>query len=145
MQKIIYTKKEIRKTAGQLLRYLPEKSCVCISGPMGAGKTALIKALVAALGGYEAGKSPSFGIVNEYSYPDGGLLGYHFDFYRLKDPEEALDLGLEEYLSADAWIFMEWPEKIGALLPRERVHITLDVLDKDTRQLNISKLPTPIF
>jgi len=64
-------------------------------------------------------------------------LGYHFDFYRLNDESEAWDLGLEEYLSADAWIFMEWPEKIEGLLPQTATNIKIEILDEKTRQLSI--------
>ena len=106
---------------------------------MGAGKTTLIKALVAELGGTERGSSPSFGIVNEYSYPDGRILGYHFDFYRIEDPGELLDLGLDDYLGQDVWLFIEWPEKAVDLLPEKRVDLELKNLDRNTRELRIIK------
>ncbi|SMP24299.1 tRNA threonylcarbamoyl adenosine modification protein YjeE [Muriicola jejuensis] len=93
--------------------------------------------MVKHLGGLEEGNSPSFGIVNEYTYPDGELLGYHFDFYRIENTEEALDLGLEDYLNKDVWIFIEWPEKIEPLLPEERTNIKLEILGPETRQLTI--------
>ncbi len=104
---------------------------------MGSGKTTLIKALVKELGGIEQGSSPSFGIVNEYQYRDGSILGYHFDFYRLNDPTEALDLGLEDYLNKDVWVFIEWPEKIADLLPEDYHNIRLRIIDPTTRELAI--------
>ena len=138
MQKIIYTEKGLPKAANQLLQHIPKNSCVCFSGSMGAGKTTLIKALVKALGGAQPGNSPTFGIVNEYSYPDGQVLGYHFDFYRVETPEEVLDMGLEEYLSQGVWLFIEWPEKAGNLLPNKRVDIALKSLDSETRELRFT-------
>ncbi|GGD38412.1 tRNA (adenosine(37)-N6)-threonylcarbamoyltransferase complex ATPase subunit type 1 TsaE [Muriicola marianensis] len=106
-------------------------------GELGSGKTTLIKELIKHLGGLEEGSSPSFGIVNEYSYPDGEVLGYHFDFYRLNKAEEALDLGLEDYLSQNVWIFIEWPEKVEELLPDNRVNICLKSIGPETRELTL--------
>ena len=83
---------------------------------MGAGKTTLIKAILKEMGAIDSGSSPTFGIVNEYHNKDGELLAYHFDFYRLNDETEAYDMGLEDYLSQDCYIFIEWPEKIPSLI-----------------------------
>ena len=104
---------------------------------MGAGKTTLIKALVKEMDGEETANSPTFGIVNEYHFKDGSLLGYHFDFYRLNDETEALDFGLEDYLAQDCWIFMEWPEKIPSFLPEERTEIHIEIIDSVTRQIRL--------
>ena len=91
-------------------------------GEMGAGKTTFIKGLLAALGVEEHTSSPTFSIVNEYRSAKSGAI-YHFDFYRLKTPSEAMDIGIEEIFEQDAWIFMEWPEKIGNLLPADCVMV----------------------
>ncbi|NNL17099.1 MAG: tRNA (adenosine(37)-N6)-threonylcarbamoyltransferase complex ATPase subunit type 1 TsaE [Flavobacteriaceae bacterium] len=140
MQKIIYTKKEIGAAAKKVISTIPEHSILCLNGNMGAGKTTFIKALVKQLGGEEQAYSPTFGIVNEYRCPNGDLLGYHFDFYRLNNPEEALDLGLEDYLTEDVWIFIEWPEKVGELLPDECIDLHLKILDPITRELTLPAL-----
>ncbi|NNE15667.1 MAG: tRNA (adenosine(37)-N6)-threonylcarbamoyltransferase complex ATPase subunit type 1 TsaE [Flavobacteriaceae bacterium] len=137
MEKIIYTNKEIGTAAARVISTVPEHSILCLSGNMGAGKTTFIKALVKQLGGIEQANSPTFGIVNEYHYPNGALLGYHFDFYRLNNPEEALDLGLEEYLAEDLWVFIEWPEKVGDLLPDECIDLHLRILGPVTRKLTL--------
>lgn len=110
---------------------------LCFYGEMGAGKTTLIKALVQELGGGSVASSPTFGIVNEYHKKDGSLLGYHFDFYRLEDETEALDLGFEDYLNQGVWIFIEWPEKIPSLLPEETTNIYIEVVDQETRKLEL--------
>jgi len=108
-------------------------------GQMGAGKTTLIKALVQELGGGDKAKSPTFGIVNEYHKKDGSLLAYHFDFYRLEDETEALDLGFEDYLNQDIWVFIEWPEKIRSFLPEDTTNIYLEVVDDQTRNPEIER------
>ncbi|MGB5205685.1 MAG: tRNA (adenosine(37)-N6)-threonylcarbamoyltransferase complex ATPase subunit type 1 TsaE, partial [Eudoraea sp.] len=89
--------------------------------------------------GGDQANSPTFGIVNEYQSRNGDLLGYHFDFYRLDSEEEVLDLGLEDYFSQDVWIFIEWPEKIGAQLPENCTRISLEILDPVTRQIHLSQ------
>lgn len=76
---------------------------------MGAGKTTFVNAICKALGVIDSTSSPTFSIVNEYQSPVGAL--YHFDFYRLKTEEEALDLGYEEYFYSTQYCFVEWPEK----------------------------------
>ncbi len=136
---LTYSEDQIDTIAEQILAAVSCKT-ILFYGSMGAGKTTLIKALVKALGGAQKGNSPTFGIVNEYSTRNGTLLGYHFDFYRLEDEEEALDIGLEDYLSQDAWIFMEWPEKIASLLPDDAVILQIDLIDTQTRKISL-KLP----
>ena len=86
-------------------------------GDMGAGKTTLISAIVKALGGTTEVSSPTFSIVNEYQVKDDKV--YHFDFYRIDDITEVLDIGIEDYLYSGHWIFIEWPEKIDEILPRD--------------------------
>ncbi len=101
---------------------------VAFYAPMGAGKTTFISAVCRALGVREdAVSSPTFAIVNEYRCADGAPL-FHFDFYRIERLEEALDLGLYEYLDSGCRCLMEWPENIEPLLPEEtlRVQITVD-------------------
>ena len=137
MKKIFYTKNEIDMVVSDLSDTFHPMRIICFHGPMGSGKTTLIKSLVKHLGGMEQASSPSFGIVNEYHFPDGRLLGYHFDFYRLNDPTEALDLGLEDYLNQDVWIFIEWPEKVADLLPHNCRHLTLKSIDPITRELTM--------
>jgi len=133
---VTFTEAQIREVARQLTNAVPGK-VLAFYGAMGAGKTTLIKALLRELGAKDSGSSPSFGIVNEYHDKAGQVLAYHFDFYRLEDETEALDLGFEDYLAQDAWIFMEWPEKIPNLLPEEAVCIRLEVVDAGARRLQI--------
>jgi tRNA threonylcarbamoyladenosine biosynthesis protein TsaE len=106
-------------------------------GEMGAGKTTLISAIVSELGGEDKTSSPTFSIVNEYKVADG--IVYHFDFYRLKNQYEAMDMGIEDYFYSGAWNLIEWPEKIIDLLPENVTVIELSMLDNDPRVLKVSE------
>lgn len=104
-------------------------------GAMGAGKTTLIKALLNALGAKDVGHSPTFGLVNEYHDIANQLLAYHFDFYRIDSLEEALDMGLEDYFLSDAYLFIEWPERIAPILPDDYCSVTLSFINDQTRHI----------
>lgn len=130
---------EIHEVAKELLEKAPNK-VLCLYGDMGVGKTTLVKALVKELGAVDVASSPTFGLVNEYHDDEDNPIAYHFDFYRLNDEMEALDMGLEDYLSSDAWLFIEWPDKIPSLLPEDAVGVFLHFVEESTRsiELNIS-------
>ena len=130
---------EIHDVAKELLEKAPNK-VVCLYGEMGVGKTTLVKALIKELGAVDVASSPTFGLVNEYSDANEVPLAYHFDFYRLNDEMEALDMGFEDYLNSDAWLFIEWPEKIPSLIPNDAVSVFLHFIEESTRsiELNIS-------
>ncbi|MFS4491976.1 tRNA (adenosine(37)-N6)-threonylcarbamoyltransferase complex ATPase subunit type 1 TsaE [Maribacter sp. 2308TA10-17] len=133
---IIYKQTDLPKIASELISRATSK-ILCFTGQMGAGKTTLIKAIVKELGGGNSANSPTFGIVNEYHNTNGNLLGYHFDFYRLEDETEVLDLGFEDYLNQDTWVFIEWPEKISSFLPDDVFEIDIDIVDSNTRKISI--------
>tara|TARA_R110002167_G_scaffold331200_1_gene537903 strand:+ start:55 stop:474 length:420 start_codon:yes stop_codon:yes gene_type:complete len=132
----IYGENELNKIANEIIHSSKSK-ILAFYAPMGAGKTTLIKALVKALGGKDNVSSPTFGLVNEYENLNGELLGYHFDFYRLEDENEAMDMGLEDYLSTNGWFFMEWPEKIPNLVPKEAQIIKIEILSEKSRKLTL--------
>ena len=123
---------EIDSVSKRLLAKL-SPSIVCLYGPMGAGKTTLIKSIIKELGAVDLGNSPTFGLVNEYHNAQGALLAYHFDFYRIEQEEEALDMGIEDYFNTNAYVFIEWPEKIANLLPDNHIKLNLSILDQNTR------------
>ena len=106
-------------------------------GEMGTGKTTLISAIVSELGGIDKVSSPTFSVVNEYKVTDDTV--YHFDFYRLKNQYEAMDMGIEDYFCSGAWNFIEWPEKITDLLPENVSVIELSVSDDGNRILKLSE------
>jgi tRNA threonylcarbamoyladenosine biosynthesis protein TsaE len=117
---------ELPAVAKQLLKWFDGEKVVAFYGPMGAGKTTLIKAICEELGVKDTVSSPTFSIVNEYRTAKGEKI-YHFDFYRIKSVDEAYDMGYEEYFYSKAYCFIEWPEKIGELMPLtfEKVRIEL--------------------
>ena len=123
---IIFSLDELRQVAKKVLLEKPHK-VILFHGVMGVGKTTLIKALAKELGVNDATSSPTFSIVNEYEYPSG--KAYHFDFYRLRSQQEAFDIGTEEYLDSGNFCFIEWPEKIPALIPAQHVEIQLKTTD----------------
>ncbi|WP_149276424.1 tRNA (adenosine(37)-N6)-threonylcarbamoyltransferase complex ATPase subunit type 1 TsaE [Pareuzebyella sediminis] len=131
-----YIENELPHIAKHILANVSNKT-ICFYAPMGAGKTTLIKSMVKELGAIDTGSSPTFGIVNEYQGLNGDILAYHFDFYRLNDELEALDLGFEEYLDQDVWIFIEWPEKISSFIPVDASEIRIEIVDANTRELTL--------
>lgn len=103
-------------------------------GGMGAGKTTFIKAVCEELGVDDAVNSPTFAIVNEYATRDGDTV-YHFDFYRIKNIGEVYNMGYEEYIYSDAYVFMEWPELVEELLPEETVKVYIGENTDGTRTI----------
>jgi len=120
--------------AGQLLREYPEMRVFAFKGSMGAGKTTLIKAVCKSLGVGDVVTSPTFTLINEYRDRDG-LPVYHFDFYRIKKPEEAMDIGYEEYFYSGFYCFLEWPEMIEKLLPKDYVYVGIELDGKDNSRI----------
>jgi tRNA threonylcarbamoyladenosine biosynthesis protein TsaE len=126
-------------TASEILSFAANTRIFLFYGEMGAGKTTLIKHLCEHLGTTEPVTSPTFSIVNEYIGAAGQKI-YHFDFYRLKNQTEALDMGYEEYFYSDAFCFIEWPEKIPDLLPDHYISIKINLLKNNLRQIIIEKI-----
>ena len=106
---------------------------VRIDGKMGAGKTKIISNICMQLGVKEIITSPTFSLINTYQSTNGPI--YHFDFYRLQNSNEALDIGVEEYLESGNVCFLEWAEKIENHLPLNYDHYILKVLNDNTRRI----------
>lgn len=118
--------------ADELVALLPDHGVVFFEGEMGAGKTTLIKHLCATLGVTDDVSSPTYALVNEYHTEKGRVI-YHFDLYRLEHPEQALDIGIEEYFSDRALSFVEWPDRLGAFAPLDAIRIK--VVDTGTERV----------
>lgn len=116
---------EIRKAAQEFVAAMGERTVFAFYGKMGAGKTTFIKAVCEELGVEDVINSPTFAIVNEY-VDGGGNPIYHFDFYRIKNLQEVLDIGYEDYVYSGNVCFMEWPELIENLLPDDAVKVTIE-------------------
>ena len=130
-----YTLLDLPEVAGKLLSGVTTKTLL-FYGEMGTGKTTLIKEIAKKLGVDETVSSPTFSIVNEHNLENDRL--YHFDFYRLKNLEEAYAFGLEEYFYSGSWNFVEWPEKIDSLIPLESTKIKLTKNENGSRTLSIT-------
>lgn len=129
---------ELPSAASAILTYAADHKIFLFYGDMGAGKTTLIKSICECLGTTEPVTSPTFSIVNEYIGTNAKI--YHFDFYRLKNQTEALDLGYEEYFYSGAYCFIEWPEKIAGLLPEHYISIRIEATGDNSRSIIIEKI-----
>ena len=114
--------KDLPQIADQIVLKATSKT-ILFYGEMGVGKTTLIKEIAKRIGVDEMINSPTYSIVNEYELENDKL--FHFDCYRLESEEEALDLGVEDYLFSSHWNLIEWPEKIENLLPENKMIIEL--------------------
>ena len=125
-------------SALELLRQTESHRVFAFEGQMGAGKTTFIKKLCEEMGTTDVVNSPTFAIINVYDVeqPYRGEV-YHFDCYRLKDIREAMDLGAEEYLYSGNYCFIEWPEKMEALLPEDTVRVKIVPQENGDRKLYI--------
>jgi len=111
---------------------------IALYGELGAGKTALVRAFCRFMRVDDTPASPTFSLVNEYAYRDAEgnpALIHHLDLYRLKNLEEALDIGIEEILYDPWYCFIEWPQVIELLLPEDVVKIQIDILSETSRRL----------
>ena len=108
----------INRVAAALLEQIPQKRIITFSGELGAGKTTLIKSMCRLLGVTEAVSSPTYALVNEY-HTQTGMSVYHFDWYRIKDAQELLDIGIYEYLDGPGLCLIEWPSMAEELLKGE--------------------------
>ncbi|MEE9407399.1 MAG: tRNA (adenosine(37)-N6)-threonylcarbamoyltransferase complex ATPase subunit type 1 TsaE [Polaribacter sp.] len=105
-------------------------------GEMGVGKTTLIKEICKQLGVLDNISSPTFSLVNEYKTSKEDKV-FHFDFYRITDEVEALDMGIEDYLYNNDWCLIEWPQYVENLLPLESVEIHLSTLENGQRNIQL--------
>ena len=132
---IVFSLDQIQDVAEQIIAQNPEK-IILFNGEMGVGKTTLIKQLCKSLGVKDATSSPTFSLVNEYQTSDNKNV-YHFDFYRINNESEALDMGVDDYLYSDNWCFIEWSEKISSLIPDEHSVVTIELLADGKRKLEL--------
>jgi len=117
---------ELTHVANSFMEKYPNNGIFLLRGEMGAGKTTFVKTICKALG-MDDTSSPTFSLVNHYSNDKNSV--YHFDLYRLKSLEEALDFGFDEYLEKQGYLFIEWPDLVEPLLPDDVVTISIDEED----------------
>ncbi|MDR0954507.1 MAG: tRNA (adenosine(37)-N6)-threonylcarbamoyltransferase complex ATPase subunit type 1 TsaE [Rikenellaceae bacterium] len=128
---------DLPEVADLLLQMLRPGGVVAFYGEMGAGKTTLIRAICERLGVQDNVNSPTFSIVNEYRTEAGEPI-FHFDFYRIDRPEEALDFGSEEYLSSGYRCLIEWPEKVESLLADDIDRVYIRVSADGAREITVN-------
>ena len=131
---------DIEPAAKEFLAAVGDKRHFAFYGPMGAGKTTFVKAICeelgVQLGTTDTVSSPSFAIINEYNSAAGRI--FHFDFYRIKNLEEAYNLGYEDYFFGSDYCFVEWPEKVEELMPEHFTIVKITVDDADQRIIEIA-------
>ena len=127
---------DIDRAAGEFLSEIGNNSIIAFYAPMGAGKTTFTTALCHRLGvSDDAVSSPTFAIVNEYRTGSGDPL-YHFDFYRIDNVAEALDIGFYDYSDSGALCVIEWPENIEDILPEETLRVRITVNPDESRTVS---------
>ena len=137
MQLIVESEYDLEKAAAQIVAFSEDQTIWIFYGEMGSGKTTLIKAITRLFRIEDNAHSPTFSIVNEYGNSNGEIF-YHFDFYRIKNEFEAMDIGLDEYLESGNICFIEWPEKIQTLLPETYLRVDIKITSNVGREVNIS-------
>ncbi len=128
---------DLDRAAAAFLSEIGDARIIAFNAPLGAGKTTFTAALCRRLGVAEVVNSPTFTILNEYLTASGDFV-YHFDFYRIKDIREAVDIGLDDYLYSGSLCLIEWPENVGALLPPETLRVDITVAPDLSRTLTWS-------
>ena len=132
------TEAELGQITKEIIAFAGSDKVWLFFGEMGAGKTTLIKSICAAYHVIDAVSSPTFSLVNEYRNKENQVF-YHFDFYRIQDETEAMDMGCDEYFYSGCYCFVEWPEKIVSLFPERYVVIEVSVKEDQSRSIVLSK------
>jgi len=131
---------DLPAAASVLIAAAQSEPIILFEGQMGAGKTTLIREICFQLGVQENVSSPTFALVNEYEAADGKLI-YHFDFYRIREEREALDIGAPEYFDSGRLCLIEWPSMIPNLLPEHYLLVKLQpALDGEVRTMIINQV-----
>jgi tRNA threonylcarbamoyladenosine biosynthesis protein TsaE len=133
---------QTREFGRSLTGRLRPGSVLALIGPLGSGKTVLAQGICSGLQVKEAVTSPTFVIINEYPgrLNDSPVWVYHFDLYRLENPEEFAKLGYEEYFYGKGITLIEWAEKVTPFLPEKRWEISLKILSETEREIRVEEL-----
>ncbi|MCC5925799.1 MAG: tRNA (adenosine(37)-N6)-threonylcarbamoyltransferase complex ATPase subunit type 1 TsaE [Bacteroidetes bacterium] len=111
---------------------------ICLHGDLGAGKTAFVKGFAEGMGvNPDKVNSPTFTLIHEYR--EGSIPLFHFDAYRIKNIQEALEIGTEDYLYDDGICLIEWPDKMGSLIPKEAIHIYIEKAGPEIRTFRVTR------
>ena len=136
---IIHSPEALQELIPTVLKMAGGKLKFALTGEIGAGKTTFVKAICTYFGVQEQVASPTFSLINQYAYNDSKnsveKLIHHIDLYRLKTYQEAIDIGIEDYLYDASYCFIEWPGIIQGLLPEGTVKINFEILDNSSRKI----------
>jgi len=138
VQLLLSDLRDINKVAQEIIKYANDETIWLFEGEMGAGKTTLIKAICQQLGIVDETSSPTFALVNVYENEKGNEF-YHFDFYRIEEEVEAIDIGADEYFYSGRLCFIEWSEKIPSLIPAKNLKISINLDAENNRIIGLSK------
>ncbi|MFO7847579.1 MAG: tRNA (adenosine(37)-N6)-threonylcarbamoyltransferase complex ATPase subunit type 1 TsaE [Balneolaceae bacterium] len=132
---ITRSEEETLNLAAEIGRNSSPGDVLCLKGELGAGKTHFVKGFVTAFGiDSDQVSSPTFSLINEYI---GNCSVYHFDCFRLEKPEEALEIGAEEYFYGDGVCIIEWPDRIASILPGNVKYIEISSINSTTRSIRL--------
>jgi len=131
-----FSKKELKSAAAEFLKITKGYKKFLFYGSMGSGKTTFIKAICEELGSVDIITSPTFALINEYCTFNNDMI-YHFDLYRIESEEELLDIGFEEYVGQDSYIFIEWPEKAHRFINDTFITVNIEELSGNQRQVTL--------
>ena len=134
MTRIVESVEETWELAREIAAGLRPGDVLCLEGELGAGKTTFTQGLAKAMGVDGRVTSPTFCIVQEHKAPEGQVRLVHMDLYRLRDEDDVLAAGWEDYVSRGAVIAVEWPERAGSLIPPDAKHVTFRHLDGGERR-----------
>lgn len=139
MEIIVNDLSDLDAAAVRLIEFAGDRKKFLLNGEIGAGKTTFVKAIGRHLGVKDAITSPTFSLINEYPLEqaatgDSGSL-YHIDLYRIESLQEAINIGITDYLDNSAYCFIEWPELVEGLLPDEVVKINIEILENSSRKV----------
>ena len=130
--------KDLPEIASTIIKVGKDFNIWLFDGPMGSGKTTLIREICDQIGVEDNVNSPSFGLVNEYLSTSEDTI-YHFDFYRIRNEEEAERIGISEYFDSGDLCMIEWPEKISSLIPTRNLKISLNITENQGREIYLNK------
>lgn len=139
MELRIETLAEVEQAAMQYLSALSATKLHCFYAEMGTGKTTFINELCKQLGVQGETSSPTYSIINEYVTNNDNTI-YHIDLYRINSIEEAIELGIEDYINSKSYCFIEWPQVIEPLLPLPHIKTEIKLLENSERQINASQI-----
>lgn len=134
---ISHSDSETENFAVELVRTVKKGTVLTLTGDLGAGKTVFARGFARGLGINEPVSSPTYTIVQEYSLPAGGRL-YHLDLYRISSAEAGLAFGVDEFLNdPNAYTLVEWPDRVGDVIPENAWNISIEHLDESSRKITI--------